>query len=190
MNDSKTWQRRNGSSSKISSSMSFNPILASHRKQDAPKPQLLPFLRRHSRTILISSLILLTVVLFLKRGSNNVQKGGKITEYSIVFDAGSTGSRVHVYSFSVGPTGERVLLNDDFHQLKPGLSSFSDDPDKGAESLVPLLDAIEGSIPEDLKSSTPCELRATAGLRLLPGTQATVKNQHFLKTLNFRFRIC
>jgi len=67
------------------------------------------------------------------------------------------------------------LLNDDFHQLKPGLNSYSDHPVKGAESLLPLLEAIKGSIPEDMKATTPCELRAPAGLRLLPGTQATVR---------------
>lgn len=175
-NDSKTWQRRGSSGWKISSPTFSNPILATHRKQhEPPKSRTLPVFRRKSRTVLITALILFIFFFFWKQGTYLVRKQVSITKYSIVFDAGSTGSRVHVYNFSVSSSGESVLLNDDFHQLKPGLSSYSDHPAKGAESLVPLLEAIEGSIPDDMKATTPCELRATAGLRLLPGSQATVR---------------
>jgi len=39
-----------------------------------------------------------------------------------MFDAGSTGSRVHVYSFR--PNGE--LADEVFRQIQPGLSAYAD----------------------------------------------------------------
>eukprot|EP00210_Caulerpa_lentillifera_P001479 g1419.t1 len=172
MNDTKPWQRRNNPGSKILTPMFSNPVLSTYRKPETLKSKWLLYIQRNSRTILMSILILSTFFLFLKIGHNATGEGAYYIEYSIVFDAGSTGSRVHVYNFSVSSTGDRVLLNDDFQQLKPGLSAFAGDPEKGAQSLVPLLEAVEDSVPETQKKFTPCELRATAGLRLLPGTQA------------------
>ena len=63
--------------------------------------------------------------------------------YSVVFDAGSTGSRVHVFRF--GPTLDLLTIGDGelsfFAQVKPGISSFKDDP-AGAQ------DGISGLIKE------------------------------------------
>ncbi|KAG2502069.1 hypothetical protein HYH03_000562 [Edaphochlamys debaryana] len=96
---------------------------------------------------------------------------GPAAKYAIVFDAGSTGSRVHVFKFEQ-KNGELTLISDTFEQLKPGLSSFADDPAKGAASLQPLLDTALKTVPANLQSSTPISLKATAGLRLLPGDKA------------------
>ncbi|KAK9807066.1 hypothetical protein WJX72_012473 [[Myrmecia] bisecta] len=110
--------------------------------------------------------------------SARAQAGGTIPEgegtstYAIVFDAGSTGSRVHVYKFISAADGRLELESDTFEQLKPGLSSHADDPQAAAESLKPLLDVALKTVPEDLQSSTPCMLGATAGLRLLPEGKA------------------
>ncbi len=91
--------------------------------------------------------------------------------YSVVIDAGSTGSRVHVYEFKlVG--GEPVLSDELFIQLKPGLSSFAGDPQRGAESLLPLVRSSLKRIPAASLPSTRVMLGATAGLRMLPGSQA------------------
>ena len=61
--------------------------------------------------------------------------------FGIMIDAGSTGSRIHVYKFSrASPRGEMILQHELFKQLKPGLSSFKDDAKAGAQSLVPLLE--------------------------------------------------
>ena len=93
-------------------------------------------------------------------------------KYAIVFDAGSTGSRVHVFRFDVGAAGELELVDDTFEQLKPGLSSFAKEPEKGAESLKPLLAIAMKTVPESQRAETTVEVRATAGLRLLPGHEA------------------
>jgi len=48
-----------------------------------------------------------------------------------MFDAGSTGSRIHVYKFKrSSDKGVHQLLDELFEQTKPGLSSYKDDPVK------------------------------------------------------------
>jgi apyrase len=91
----------------------------------------------------------------------------------VVFDAGSTGSRVHVFRFSQRSQGLE-LISDTFEQLKPGLgdSGWNTDPKRAAASLKPLLEKAIEAVPTDQQFSTPVELRATAGLRLLPGQAA------------------
>lgn len=46
--------------------------------------------------------------------------------YTIVFDAGSSGSRIHVYQFT-RKTGKLEMLYELFEQVKPGLSSYAAD---------------------------------------------------------------
>lgn len=103
--------------------------------------------------------------------------------YTVVIDAGSTGSRVHTYKFDASSaTGSGadtksspsslVLESDDFHAIKPGLSAYPDDPDEAANSLRQLLDLAKEAVPQDQWASTPVEVRATAGLRLLGADKA------------------
>lgn len=66
--------------------------------------------------------------------------------YNIVLDAGSTGSRIHIFKFK--QEGSQLLLQSDgFHQLKPGLSAFPDDPEKAAQSLKPLMEEAVKEVP-------------------------------------------
>lgn len=65
-----------------------------------------------------------------------------------------------------------VLDKELFKQSKPGLSSYADDPLKGAQSIDKLLDEARKVIPEAFWKSTPLALKATAGLRLLGSEQA------------------
>lgn len=93
--------------------------------------------------------------------------------YAVVFDAGSTGSRVHVLKFEKTSSGLK-LLKDTFQSLKPGLgdSGWKDEPERAAASLQPLLEEAIQAVPEEQQARTPVELRATAGLRLLGETQS------------------
>lgn len=52
--------------------------------------------------------------------------------------------------------------------MKPGLSSYDEEPSKAAASIRELLDAAKEKIPRASWASTPVTLKATAGLRLLP----------------------
>ncbi|XP_075452418.1 ectonucleoside triphosphate diphosphohydrolase 6 [Ascaphus truei] len=92
--------------------------------------------------------------------------------YGIMFDAGSTGTRIHVYKFSRAPNGAPILDHETFEALKPGLSAYADDPDKSTAGIIELLTIAEKEIPKHLWDSTPLVLKATAGLRLLPGDKA------------------
>ncbi|CDK28592.1 unnamed protein product [Kuraishia capsulata CBS 1993] len=87
-------------------------------------------------------------------------------KYVVMIDAGSTGSRVHVYTFDTCVSPPK-LLNEAFDMLKPGLSSFDTDTVGAAQSLDPLLAIALKTVPKDKQSCTPVAVKATAGLRLL-----------------------
>ncbi|GLT29336.1 hypothetical protein SLA2020_042100 [Shorea laevis] len=98
---------------------------------------------------------------FFSRGSRN---------YVVIFDAGSSGSRVHVFCFDhnldLVPIGNELEI---FEQIKPGLSFYAKDPRAAADSLRSLLDKAESVVPLKLRGRTPVRVGATAGLRALEG---------------------
>jgi guanosine-diphosphatase len=88
-----------------------------------------------------------------------------------MIDAGSTGSRIHVYKFNnCGPTPE---LENEVFKMTPkkeggaGLSSYKTDAEGAAKSLDILMDVAVESVPENLRGCTPIAVKATAGLRML-----------------------
>lgn len=98
---------------------------------------------------------------------------GENSQYGIMFDAGSTGTRIHVFQFQMEPNEAPKLAHETFKAIKPGLSAYADDPDKCSAGLLQLLDVAKEAVPAGLWPSTPLALRATAGLRLLPGDKAS-----------------
>ncbi|MBN3286454.1 ENTP6 diphosphohydrolase, partial [Polyodon spathula] len=92
--------------------------------------------------------------------------------YGIMFDAGSTGTRVHVFKFEKTPNEAPKLAHETFKAIKPGLSPYADDPEKCTAGIQELLNVAKENVPCDLWKSTPLVLKATAGLRLLPGEKA------------------
>jgi ectonucleoside triphosphate diphosphohydrolase 5/6 len=93
--------------------------------------------------------------------------------YAVVLDAGSTGSRVLAFTFHRGLLDRRLRLDDElWAEVKPGLSSYADAPKDAADSLDELLAKAKKRVPESARSITPIVLKATAGLRLLPGDKA------------------
>lgn len=93
--------------------------------------------------------------------------------YGIMFDAGSTGTRIHVFKFLMQPNEPPKLAHESFKAIKPGLSAYADDPDRCAEGIHQLLEVAESDVPREVWATTPLVLKATAGLRLLPGEKAT-----------------
>ncbi|KAI0056575.1 hypothetical protein BV25DRAFT_1813895 [Artomyces pyxidatus] len=95
----------------------------------------------------------------------------RLVQYALMIDAGSTGSRIHIYKFhncGPSPTYEYEV----FRQTKPGLSAYSGKPEQAAASLDKLLDVALQIVPEALRKCTPVAVKATAGLRLLGQAQS------------------
>ncbi|KAH1260496.1 Apyrase 2 [Glycine max] len=92
------------------------------------------------------------------------------TSFAVIFDAGSSGSRVHVFRFDrnldLVHIGKDLEL---FVQIKPGLSAYAQNPRQAAESLISLLDKAESVVPREFRPKTPVRVGATAGLRALEG---------------------
>lgn len=95
-----------------------------------------------------------------------VNSGCDTRSFVIMIDAGSTGSRVHIYEFNTCQTPP-VLVQETFEMLKPGLSSFDTDTVGAATSLDPLLALAMKTVPVAQQGCTPVAVKATAGLRLL-----------------------
>ena len=88
-----------------------------------------------------------------------------------MIDAGSTGSRIHVYRFN-NCKATPELEHEDFKMTEKrkegsGLSSYGDDPEAAARSLDPLMDLAMSVVPDEYKQCSPVAVKATAGLRLL-----------------------
>lgn len=96
-----------------------------------------------------------------------------LVQYAIMMDAGSTGSRIHVYKFNYC-TSSPELEFEHFDHIEPGLSSYGADALGAANSLRPLLDKAMQIIPPSLQRCAPLSLKATAGLRLLGPEQSDV----------------
>ncbi|KAJ2493173.1 Guanosine-diphosphatase [Coemansia sp. RSA 2050] len=92
--------------------------------------------------------------------------GRPLIQYVLMIDAGSTGSRIHVYKFNY--CKDHAMLEDEiFQQIKPGLSSFENDAAGAAHSLDGLMDVALKGVPKSLHACTPIAVKATAGLRML-----------------------
>ena len=94
-----------------------------------------------------------------------------LIQYALMIDAGSQGSRIHVYRFNnCGPTPE--LENETFQMTEKkkdgsGLSSYGTDVEGAAKSLDVLMDVAMKTVPDSYKSCSPVAVKATAGLRIL-----------------------
>ncbi|XP_075252199.1 ectonucleoside triphosphate diphosphohydrolase 6-like isoform X4 [Convolutriloba macropyga] len=111
--------------------------------------------------------------------------------YVIIIDAGSTGSRIHVFSLKEAGMDGYKLLKDDFYPLEPGLSSYGKDPKKAAESLKPLLDFAYKKVPNESHEQTIVKVKATAGLRILSEEVANnilTEVEEYVKK-NYKFKV-
>lgn len=103
-------------------------------------------------------------------------------QYGVVIDAGSSGSRIHIYRWlkadrAVQDGTETELQSlpvvkshkDWALKIHPGVSKFGDEPDLvGEKHLQKLFDHANNIVPKESRPSTPIFLLATAGMRLLP----------------------
>lgn len=102
-----------------------------------------------------------------------------------MLDAGSSGTRVHIYRWLNSENARKEATDVQLHSLPvietdkkwtkkihPGISTFGDHPhDVGPEHLDKLLSHALKKIPLDEVPNTPLFLLATAGMRILPPLQ-------------------
>ena len=95
------------------------------------------------------------------------QCDGSGKTYSVMIDAGSSGSRVRIYSWD---TLSDEACNDlpdlsevDNLQIKPGISSYSNNLPGLEGHMSTLIDKAKETVPSDLHSETPIYVFSTAG---------------------------
>jgi Golgi apyrase len=99
-------------------------------------------------------------------------------DYGIIIDAGSSGSRIMIYSWQKPAVPESrhdlpILTTVYQKKVEPGISSFSQDSSGIPDYMKPLLDFAKSSIPIKKHLTTPIYLYATAGMRLIPISNQT-----------------
>lgn len=105
--------------------------------------------------------------------------------YGVILDAGSSGTRIHIYrwlknsvALNQGATFQTHVLPElETHdrwtkKIHPGVSTFGETPKSiGPDHLAPLLEHALKEIPSYAVAETPLFLFGTAGMRLLPEVQ-------------------
>ena len=89
-----------------------------------------------SVALLAAALVVTVLVCFGMFGA--IGGGNAEARHVVVFDAGSTGNRVHVFEFDTTGDGPR-LVQEVFHAAKPGLKERANDPRAAAALLDPLV---------------------------------------------------
>jgi len=106
----------------------------------------------------------LAVLYFLLHGIS----GSKL-KYAVIVDAGSTGSRAHVYPYYDGsPLIELDVSKEQNKKIKPGLSDYATGKKPAGdvkETYEKLIEYVKTVVPESEVSKTPIYVRATAGMR-------------------------
>lgn len=101
--------------------------------------------------------------------------------YGVVLDAGSSGTRLHVYRWLENAITRKqadakelkslpdIKTEEEWtKKIHPGVSSFADNPEQvGPDHLATLLKHARSIVPDDAVRDTPIFLLATAGMRLL-----------------------
>ncbi|KOS20692.1 Golgi apyrase [Escovopsis weberi] len=110
---------------------------------------------------------------------------GKHSQYGVILDAGSSGTRLYIYKWKDHHEASKHAASADAHilpvlklhkskKIHPGVSSFAQDAASvGRDHLQSLIDMAVDEIPSSKIPETPIYLMATAGMRFLPKHQQT-----------------
>ncbi|VVA91285.1 unnamed protein product [Arabis nemorensis] len=114
--------------------------------------------------------------------------------YSAVIDAGSSGSRIHVFRYwikSGKPVFDFGAENYASLKLNPGLSAYADNPEEASVSVTELVEFAKGRIPKRSLKESDIMLMATAGMRLLDVNvqeQILEVTRRVLRSSGFKFQ--
>ncbi|RWS30413.1 ectonucleoside triphosphate diphosphohydrolase 5-like protein [Leptotrombidium deliense] len=94
------------------------------------------------------------------------------SKYINVIDAGSTGTRMHIFKYHF-ESNVIIVEKENFTEIQPGLSAYLNRIEVAATSLIPLLNYSNSIVPFCERSYAQIYVKATAGLRKLKNhTQA------------------
>ena len=82
--------------------------------------------------------------------------------YAVIVDAGSTGTRAHVFSWLAASPSSTLVEQKLALKLKPGLADIA--PHQIESYLAPLLTAASAAVPQSSRRSTRIRVLATAGI--------------------------
>lgn len=123
------------------------------------------------KNITIGMTLFIVAFLFFFPPDNLDGDSSSKLNYMAVIDAGSSGSRIHVYKYSGSIKSKKVEPDHATMKEKPGLSSFASKTTEAGAALEPLIKFAKDHIPADMVKSTPIVLKATAGMRLVQQDQ-------------------
>lgn len=94
--------------------------------------------------------------------------GAFLEQYSVVIDAGSTGSRAFVFHRSFDTQSNAIsIVSTKGLKVTPGLSSFSESMHNINGYLIPVLEDAMIHVPHEFRANTTINMLGTAGMRLL-----------------------
>lgn len=104
--------------------------------------------------------------------------------WGVIFDAGSSGTRLHIYRWKDPARAIHDADDEDLvslpkvktdkkwtKKIKPGISTLGDHPEDVGDYMKALVEQAAATIPEEKHADTPIFLMATAGMRLLQPLQ-------------------
>ncbi|CAI2730733.1 unnamed protein product [Schistosoma spindalis] len=139
------------------SNISLNPRKVMERNTNLQK--ILTIL---ALIILVISFIGLIIIIVLYIISYNIPD-----VYSVVIDAGSTSSKLHLYKWVDEPFRSNGKVDEVTNEkVSPGISDYINEPIKAYETLKPKLFKLATGLTVEQKKRTPVYLAATAGMRL------------------------
>lgn len=144
----------------------------------APPLEHKPSLLSPSRLLFVASSLIFLILLMVDTPVLRVPewpgrcakavKGKPLVQYALMVDAGSTGSRLHVYRFNFCESSVSPILEDElFVEVKPGLSFYKDDTSRAGMSLQSLMELSMANVSSSMRKCSPVAVKATAGLRVL-----------------------
>ncbi|MFT5821747.1 MAG: Golgi nucleoside diphosphatase [Crocinitomix sp.] len=133
-------------------------------------------------------LILVLIVFTPSVSANSVCKKNKLNKphYSLIIDAGSSGSRIYIYHIKPNTTeGLPIIKLISQKKVEPGISTFEMHPDSILTLMGTLLSFAESEIDSAHWKETKLYLMATAGMRLVEKKQQKIT----IATLTSFFKI-
>lgn len=117
------------------------------------------------------------------KGSANIIKGNdlySLMDYGVVVDAGSSGSRVRVYTWAPRLELHHVPeMNEIFsHKMEPGISSYVHSLDNLEDYINHFVFEAAKHVPKEQQSNTPIYVFATAGKICINYNSGIFSNRH------------